>query len=179
MQIGAKIKELRLENNLTQTELADRCELSKGFISQLERDMTSPSIASLIDILESLGTNLREFFSEREDEKIVFTEDDFFVKDDDELDYHLEWIIPNAQKNEMEPIMLTLKEGGRFEEHTPHEGEEFGMVIQGTINIHLGKKLYKAKKGSTFYYRSNRNHWISNAGKREAKVLLVGTPPTF
>ena len=71
MQIGEKIKRLRLENNLTQEELADRCELSKGFISQLERDMTSPSIASLVDILESLGTNLQAFFSETVDEKIV------------------------------------------------------------------------------------------------------------
>ncbi|MDN5351129.1 MAG: hypothetical protein PWQ12_45, partial [Clostridiales bacterium] len=72
MNIGEKIKRLRLENNLTQEELADRCELSKGFISQLERDMTSPSIASLVDILESLGTNLQTFFSETEEEKIVF-----------------------------------------------------------------------------------------------------------
>lgn len=69
MRIGEKIKRLRLENGLTQEELANRCELSKGFISQVERDMTSPSIASLVDILESLGTNLNEFFSENEEEK--------------------------------------------------------------------------------------------------------------
>lgn len=45
MEIGKKIKELRIAKQLTQEELADRCELSKGFISQLERDLTSPSIA--------------------------------------------------------------------------------------------------------------------------------------
>ena len=80
VNIGEKIKQLRLENNLTQEELADRCELSKGFISQVERDMTSPSIASLVDILESLGTNLQTFFSETEEEKIVFKHEDFFEK---------------------------------------------------------------------------------------------------
>ena len=58
MSIGDKIKRLRLRLNLTQEELADRTELSKGFISQLERDLTSPSIATLMDILEALGTNL-------------------------------------------------------------------------------------------------------------------------
>ena len=64
MQIGDKIRRLRVEKQLTQEELANRCELSKGFISQLENDLTSPSIATLMDILEILGTNLKEFFSE-------------------------------------------------------------------------------------------------------------------
>ena len=62
MNIGNKIKELRIAKNLTQEELADRAELSKGFISQVERDLTSPSIATLIDILQCLGTNLNDFF---------------------------------------------------------------------------------------------------------------------
>ena len=64
MKIGDKIKRMRIEKGLTQEELANRCELSKGFISQLENDLTSPSIATLIDILEILGTNLKEFFSD-------------------------------------------------------------------------------------------------------------------
>ena len=85
MNIGNKIKELRIERNLTQEELANRAELSKGFISQLERNLTSPSIATLIDILQCLGTNLTEFFAEESDEQIVFRKDDFFVKKDTEL----------------------------------------------------------------------------------------------
>ena len=72
MKIGAKVKELRVQKGLTQEELADRTELSKGFISQLERDLTSPSIATLTDILEALGTNLSEFFTEARTEKIGF-----------------------------------------------------------------------------------------------------------
>ena len=79
MEIGEKIKKLRTILGLTQEELADRAELTKGFISQVERDLTSPSIASLSDILEALGTNLSEFFKNVEDEKFVFKEKDFFV----------------------------------------------------------------------------------------------------
>ena len=74
MKIGNKIKALRIQKNLTQEELADRCELSKGFISQLERDLTSPSIATLIDILQCLGTDLREFFNDTVEEQIAFHE---------------------------------------------------------------------------------------------------------
>jgi len=179
VNIGEKIKRLRLENNLTQEELADRCELSKGFISQLERDMTSPSIASLVDILESLGTNLQAFFSETVDEKIVFRNEDFFEKEDDETGYKLEWIIPNAQKNMMEPIRLTLAPNGAYDAHDPHEGEEFGIVLSGTVIVRLGNKKYVAKTGDTFYYKANKGHEILNKGKREAKLLLVGTPPNF
>ena len=72
MEIGKKIKELRTLKGLTQEELADRAELSKGFISQLERDLTSPSITTLVDILQCLGTDLKDFFSDESEEQIVF-----------------------------------------------------------------------------------------------------------
>ena len=87
MDIGHKIKELRTQKHLTQEELADRCELTKGFISQLERDHTSPSIATLMDILQCLGTDLPSFFNnnDTDDEQIVFHQFDYFVKKDDEL----------------------------------------------------------------------------------------------
>ena len=64
MDIGEKLRQLRQLKNLTQEELADRCELSKGFISQVERNLASPSIATLTDMLECLGSNWKEFFSE-------------------------------------------------------------------------------------------------------------------
>ena len=57
IDIGERIKLLRLYHGLTQQELADRCELSKGFISQLESDQTAPSLATLSDIFDALGTS--------------------------------------------------------------------------------------------------------------------------
>ena len=65
MDIGEKIKRLRVSNQLTLEELANRSELTKGFLSQVERNLTSPSISTLEDILEALGTNLRDFFDEK------------------------------------------------------------------------------------------------------------------
>ena len=130
MELGEKIKELRNKQGLTQEELADRAELSKGFISQLERDMTSPSIATLEDLLQCLGTTLGEFFNEeQEEEQIVFTEEDFFVKKDEEYKNQIKWIIPNAQKNCMEPIHLLLEKGGETCPDNPHEGEEFSSMV--------------------------------------------------
>ena len=122
MDIGNKLKELRVLKGLTQEELADRSELSKGFISQLERNLTSPSITTLMDILQCLGTSIGEFFNEAPDEQIVFGKQDYFVKVDTEYKNEIKWIIPNAQKNTMEPIYLTLEAGGSTCPDTPHEG---------------------------------------------------------
>ena len=144
MDIGAKIKRLRLSNQLTLEELANRSELTKGFLSQLERDLTSPSIATLENILEALGTNLKDFFSEDEDEQIVFSKDDFFENTQD--DYKISYIIPNAQKNEMEPILIELKEDKKSMEIDPHDGEEFGYVIQGKVTLVNGEEEYDVKR---------------------------------
>src|SRR5699024_7620472 len=136
MDIGGKIKRMRIEKQLTQEELANRCELSKGFISQLENNLTSPSIATLVDILEILGTNLKEFFDDMNDEKISFSKDDMFEKEDENLKYTVKWLVPNSQKNDMEPIVLTLEKDGKYKEEKPHEGEEFGYVLLGAIYLH-------------------------------------------
>lgn len=177
MDIGAKIKRLRLSNQLTLEELANRSELTKGFLSQLERDLTSPSIATLENILEALGTNLKDFFSEDEDEQIVFSKDDFFENTQD--DYKISYIIPNAQKNEMEPILIELKEDKKSMEIDPHDGEEFGYVIQGKVILVNGEEEYDVKKGETFYLKGNLPHYIINKNDTLAKVIWVSTPPIF
>ena len=136
MDIGGKIREIRIFNGLTQEELADRCELSKGFISQLENNLTSPSISTLEDILQCLGMSISEFFAlDKQPIHIVFGKDDYFEKIDDQLKNKTEWIIPTAQKNMMEPIRLTLSAGGQTYPDNPHEGEEFGYVLKGEITI--------------------------------------------
>ncbi len=179
MNIGEKIKQLRIKNGLTQEELANRCELSKGFISQLERDLTSPSIATLMDILESLGTNLKDFFNESVNEKVVFKKDDVFVKEDKESGYLIRWLVSNAQKNMMEPILITLSPSGSSEIDDPHEGEEFGYVVSGGIFVCLGTQKFKVRKGESFYFKPTASHNIINAVKSDSVVLWVSAPPNF
>lgn len=180
MNIGEKLKEQRIAKGLTQEELADRAELSKGFISQLERNLTSPSIATLMDILQCLGTSIGEFFCEdNAEEQIVFHDSDYFEKTDAEYHNKIEWIIPTAQKNIMEPIRLTLQPGGSTYPDNPHEGEEFGYVISGSVTIHLGKHVHKAKKGESFYFTPSHQHYVENTGKTNAVIIWVSSPPSF
>lgn len=177
MDIGLKIKRLRIKNRLTLEELAVRSELTKGFLSQVERNLTSPSIATLEDILEALGTTLGEFFAEEKEEKVVFTDDDYFVSEQD--GYEVCFVVPNAQKNDMEPIILSLSPKMESRHYDPLEDEEFGYVLQGTIELHYGEAVYTVKKGQTFYIDGGKGHYLRNAGKSEARVLWVSTPPSF
>ncbi len=180
IDIGAKIKTTRLKLGLTQEELAARTELSKGFISQLERNLTSPSIATLGDILEALGTDLASFFSTADtNEKIVFTPDDMFVKTDDELHSSICWLVPNAQKNALEPILVDIAPGGSTEEDDPHEGEEFGYILSGAVTLIVGGRKLRLRKGDSFCFKPVETHYIVNGSKREARLIWVSTPPSF
>lgn len=177
MLLGKKIKGLRQSCALTQEELADRCELTKGYISQLENDLTSPSITTLIDILNALGTDLKEFFSDTEEERINFNKNAFIEKVTE--GYTLNWLVPNAQKNAMEPIHLVLKSGNSTDEDFPHEGEEFGYVLSGCVTLVLGKKKVKVKSGESFYFTAKRPHKLVNNGSGEAEIIWVSSPPSF
>ena len=179
IDIGESIKRRRQKLGLTQEELAARTELSKGFISQLERNLTSPSIATLMDILEALGTDIPDFFARDEDEKVVFTPDDMFIKEDAEINSSVCWLVPNAQKNQLEPILVTISAGGSTYPDDPHEGEEFGYVLSGSVTLILGLRRFKLKKGDSFCFNPTEEHYLVNNTQREARVIWVATPPSF
>ena len=176
--LGARIKALRMKKGLTLEELGSRTELTKGFLSQLERNLTSPSLATLEDIVEVLGVTMSGFFADDE-EQIVFTKEAAFI--DERGDRTLHWIIPNAQKNRMEPLVLELEPGQYSQEVEPHEGEEFGYVLAGRIQIIRGSDSRKllVRKGESFYFRGNDTHSLYNNGQTTARVLWVSTPPIF
>ncbi|MBQ9327024.1 MAG: helix-turn-helix transcriptional regulator [Solobacterium sp.] len=179
MDIGKRIRQLRIQNDLTLEELASRTELTKGFLSQLERNLSSPSIQTLEDITEALGTTMAKFFAEDTAEQIVFTPEDAFI---DERDRHtVHWIVPNAQKNEMEPILVELEPGGKSEVIDPHNGEEFGYVLSGKVTLFRDgtKKGVVVRKGENFYISGKYAHWLENNGTHSASVLWISTPPIF
>ena len=177
-QIGVKIKNLRNQNGLTQEELADRTELTKGFISQLERGLTAPSVSTLVDIVECLGSNLSEFFHEEDDLQVVFPKGDCFEKEDENGNF-IKWLVATAQSKSIEPILVHLQPGQTLAEDKPHEGEEFGYVLDGKIRIHYGDKTYTASKGDSFIYPTNRKHRISSASRKISAFLWISSPPSF
>jgi transcriptional regulator with XRE-family HTH domain len=179
MDIGYKIKQLRQKNALTQEELAIRCDLSPGFISQMERDLASPSISTLEAILVALGETLQNFFTPESELVIIGRQRDVCKKVFDKQGYDISWIVPNAQKFSMEPILIHIKKDGKTRLEIPHEGEEFGYVVSGEVSLVLNEKEYEIKEKESFYFMPYKDHYLVNKNKKTAEVLWVSCPPNF
>lgn len=176
MQIGRKIKSLRLKKGLTQEELGERTDLTKGHISQLERDLNSPSIETLFALLEVLGTTPKEFFDEpKKNVKVVYTTEEQTVYTDDELKYSMRWLVPRSNENEMDPVHITFDEKGEFKLFEPSLSETFIYILSGKIVIELGEEKYTASKGDAVYYDASLHHQLSNAYDGKSTLILVAT----
>lgn len=179
MKIGHKLKCLRMANSLTQEELASRSDLSKGFISQIENDAASPSIATLEDILDVLGSSPNDFFSDIDIEKVVYPKEDRLLTPDSNKKVQIELLIPGSGNRKMDPVLVSIKPGEETFRDPSHEGEELGFLLQGNINLILDDKTFKVKEGDCFYFSADKKHSIINLGKETAKILWVVTPPIF
>ncbi|MDE5715569.1 MAG: XRE family transcriptional regulator [Anaeroplasmataceae bacterium] len=177
MNLGIKIKDRRTLLMLTQEELANRCELTKGYISQLENNKVSPSIETLEIILEVLGTNFSDFFHEEQQDKIIFTSEEQYTKQFD--GYSQTWLVPTSQEHAIEPILVELEPHATTFNDYPHPGEEFGYVIQGEVVVCYGQLKKICKSGESFYITTNRDHYIENRTKEKAVLIWVSTPPNF
>jgi transcriptional regulator with XRE-family HTH domain len=178
MKIGERIRNLRQLSNLTQEELAERANLTKGFISQIERDLTSISLDSLIQILEAMDENISDFFRETSEERIVYREKDRVAIEKEKIE-KFELLVPGSTNRRLEPILLTLRKGEATPKEKPHAGEEFGLVLRGRVNLRFGKEILKLKKGECFYLSAEKEHWLHNSGSKEVVILWISSPPSF
>lgn len=176
--IGERIKMLRQAKSLTQEELATRAGLTKGFISQVERNLTSLSVESLIGILDALDEKPSNFFNGAFDEKIVFKFRDRVELEREDVK-RFQILVPAAQNRLMDPALLELDVGERTPEEEPHEGEEFGFVLAGGVEVLLGGKPHRVKRGECFYFKATKRHCIANRRKKKSVVLWVSSPPYF
>ena len=89
------------------------------------------------------------------------------------------WLVPNSQKNEMEPVIVTIKPHSNTIIDMPHEGQEFGYVLDGEVIVVVGNNSHVCKKGETFYFTTDKNHYVKNNKNKEAKIIWVSSPPNF
>ncbi|MHC5372674.1 helix-turn-helix domain-containing protein [Enterococcus sp. LJL120] len=176
MQIGEKIRNLRVQKNLTLEELGERTDLTKGYISQLERDLSSPSMETFFSILEVLGVTPEEFFKEETaGRKVHYKKEEATKYLDEENGYELEWPIPDSNEKEMEPVLVTFQESGEYKQFPPSLSESFIYVLQGSIELRLGETRYFAKKGESLYYEATEGHQVLNHSRSKSRILIVAT----
>lgn len=176
LKFGSKIKALRLASSLTQEELANRAQLTKGFISQLENDQTSISVDSLADLLGALGVSMSEFFSDAEDVRVVFHPADR-IPIEGKGAKKFEIMVPGSTNNLMDPIMIELEPGETLGKQGPRPGEQFGYVLKGTVTLQMSRRNYKVPSKSCFYFESDKPNEIRNEGSGTVSLLWVTSPP--
>lgn len=171
MKIGEKIKKLRKNLGLSQEELATRAGLTKGFISQLERDLTSPSIASLELILDALGTDMADFFKDSYISERLIKEGDYLKKScDDFIEIHP---LDDINKSSLDIFLMKIKPNKSGKSLKVLKGEEFIYVISGKIKIKVENKVYELEEGDGFYSKCNKNRKIINEGEDVAEVIIA------
>ncbi len=174
MEIGRKLRRLRKSRALTLEEVAQRANLTKGFLSQIERDKASPSVAALKQILDVLGEDLSTFFQDAgEPEKNVFRAEEREVLEEDIPGVLMESLAPDIQYREMDPLLITLEKGGKITDDDLDEEEVFGFVMKGEAWITIEGEGYHLKRGDTFYLFPETEFVIENRGKEKAQILVV------
>lgn len=176
MEIGSQLKALRVQKGLTQEELAERTDLSKGYISQLENDLSSPSMDTFFDILEVLGCAPKDFFEDGPEEALtVYSSEDMTVMEDPKHKTMVTWLNPDSNEHEMEPVILGFQPKGEYKVFEPSLSETFGYVLEGKVQVKVGKQIEVVSKGESFYFEASAKHQIKNAGNETSKVLIVAT----
>ncbi|MDC7218950.1 MAG: XRE family transcriptional regulator [Spirochaetales bacterium] len=177
--LGSRIKEKRVALGMSQKTLADLTDLTPGFLSQVERDLTEPSITSLRKISKALNVAIFYFLMNDEEKKVVVKKEERQVLKFP--DSHMSWELLSPDLNrQMEMLMGELEPGAMTcEDPLPHPGEEVTYVQKGTMWIKVGEDEYTLNEGDTIYYQGNIPHQIKNTGHDMLVFITTITPPLF
>ncbi|WP_070001092.1 helix-turn-helix domain-containing protein [Cellulosilyticum sp. I15G10I2] len=177
--IGDKIREKRLQVGMSLKELSEKTNLTPGFLSQIERDISEPSITSLRKIAEALEVAVFYFLlDETEKSPVVKKNERQQLKfRDSHVTYEL--LSPDLNR-QMEMFIGRLEPGAMTcEEPLTHQGEEVNHVLQGKMWITIGKDEYVLEEGDTIYYYSSIPHKIVSVGEEDLVFISTITPPRF
>lgn len=180
-EIGEKLKAFRLANRMTLKQLGSKAGCTDAYLSQLERGRANPSIMILKKIASALQMKVVDFFLDPET-----SENDVVLKEGERVninfkrgDAKIQMLVRNIRDKRMQPFYTTIEPKGGSKGPYSHIGEEFGIVLQGQLEINLNGKSYRLKKNESFYFSSQEPHSWSNPGKAKTVVIWVVSPPTF
>ncbi|OGX08103.1 MAG: hypothetical protein A2Y03_10130 [Omnitrophica WOR_2 bacterium GWF2_38_59] len=181
--IGTTIRRVRDEQGMTLRELAKDVGVSPSFLSQVEKGKASPSLATLKSIATELQTTVGRLVgddSTNPSDRLITTEKQrkAFKQSGDGIQMYL--LSESNPYKQMQPLLFKLGQSAASGESTySHYGQEFVLVLKGSLEITLGDKTYKLKKGDSIYFNSSTPHSFKNLFKGETEALWVVTPPSF
>lgn len=181
-RVGERIRELRKIRGVTLQELADKVAVSVGYLSQIERNLSSLPIGTLRRISDALGVHIHWFFQPAgagpEDERDVIVR----ARQRRRMSFTgigiVEELLSPDLNGPLELLLSTIAPGADSGEYS-HGGVEAGIVIEGTIELWVGGRHFRLDEGDSFSFRSSETHRCRNPARRPAKVVWVITPPHY
>jgi len=178
VNLGFRVQSARQERGLTLRDLGAQTGLSASFLSQVERELVAPSLASLKQIATALGVRVADLLAEQS------AGDGVVVRRADRQTWQLERVryaqLAPGEERTMQPQLVTFEPGGNLGSHpVSHAGEEFGFVLRGRVECSVGDDVYVLEEGDSVYFDAQRPHRTRNADSGDSAYLLVVTPPSF
>ncbi len=180
IEIGSKIRELRKAKNINIKELSEKTGVSTGLISQIERNMVIPSVASLWKIAKSLDVSIGYFFEEEGEKEnpIVKRNQRKRIKTEN-TNATYELLAPDLDRK-IEFLYITIEPGeSTNSDLIKHEGEECGIVIKGRLMVKTADGEYVLDEGDSIYLNSTIPHRYVNIGDSDCISIWAMTPPSF
>lgn len=160
--VGERIRLLRTSQNRTLQEVADSCGLSKSMISKIENDKTVPSVATLVKIAQTLGTNISQLLENNGWDKTIVTTrkeaEGKLIKT--EKGYMIFPYASEFHEKKMQPFLFVAYKGEVIPHRLSHEGEEFVFVVEGSMKMQVGETEYILKTGDSLYFNAMQKHGI-------------------
>ncbi len=184
LHLGKKIRDLRLKSGFVLQDLSNRTGLSKPLLSQIEKEVVSPPVATLLKISKAFNVNIGFFFQDGdpEDRVVLVRKDESKVIDSryfgrEESGYYYEALAFKKSKKFMEPFLVEFKRKKIDKlSYFSHEGEEFIYVLEGTLEFRTEDRHYLLDPGDSLYFESSIPHAYRAMGPGNAKALTVVYP---
>jgi transcriptional regulator with XRE-family HTH domain len=170
MDIGSKIRAIRNRKKITIAQMCEQTGLSKGFISNVENNNTSPSISTLQTIAAFLNVPLPYLLLEKEEQMTVIRKNERKVTTSGESHLKVEHL---ASRGGLSIRLVEFPPGSSTGEKKAHEGEECHLVLKGKVLAEQGEDSYTLEEGDTFSWCSSVPHGVKNIGEDWAKVLIA------
>lgn len=162
LEVGDKIKILRINQKRTLQEVANNCGLSKSMISKIENNKTVPSVATLVKIAQTLGTNISNLFEQEGWSKAIVTTREEAEKKfvSTEKGYSIFPYASEFHQKKMQPFLFEAIKGKVIPHLLSHEGEEFVFIVEGTLKMQVGETEYLLQAGDSLYFNSLQKHGV-------------------
>jgi transcriptional regulator with XRE-family HTH domain len=180
LQLGTRIRALRQARHLTLRDVADRAGVTESFLSQVERDVTSPSIATVHRVARALGLSIAQLFAEDGDTGRVVRREARRRVAYPGLRSVDEFLTSNMA-GRLQVIMSTIEPGGGTgeEPYTHDSDEEVVVVLAGVLDLWVADEHYVLREGDAITFPSRLPHWNANHGEEQVRVMFCLTPPSF